>query len=89
MSLVKEYCSEESLKKSGLFENLKVVRLLNKLDKSDAASEFDEMALVGIISTQIIYKIFIEDFRYNYTESDTFDQFFDYRSVNEKLTKVV
>ena len=54
MSLVKEYCSEESLKKSGLFENLKVVRLINKLDKSDAASEFDEMALVGIISTQIM-----------------------------------
>ena len=89
MSLVKEYCSEESLKKSGLFENLKVVRLINKLEKSDAASEFDEMALVGIISTQIIYKIFIEDFHYNYTESDTFDQFFDYRSANEKLTKVV
>jgi asparagine synthase (glutamine-hydrolysing) len=89
MSLVKEYCSEESLKKSGLFENQKVVRLINKLEKSNIAGEFDEMALVGIISTQIIYKIFIEDFQYNDTESDTFDQFFDYRSVNEKLTKVV
>ena len=89
MSLVKEYCSEESLKKSGLFENQKVVRLINKLEKSNIAGEFDEMALVGIISTQIIYKIFIEDFQYNSIESDTFDQFFDYRSVNEKLTKVI
>ncbi len=87
MSLVKEYCSEESLKKSGLFETTKVIKLINKLDKSDTASEFDEMALVGIISTQIIYKIFIENFQYQYTESDTFDQFFDYRSVNEKLRK--
>jgi len=82
MSLVKEYCSEESLKKSGLFETTKVVKLINKLDKSDVASEFDEMALVGIISTQIIYKIFIEDFQYNFAESDTFDQFYDFRSLN-------
>ena len=89
MSLVREYCSEESLKKSGLFESQKVVRLISKLEKSSAAGEFDEMALVGIISTQIIYKIFIEDFQYNSTESDTFDQFFDCRSENEKLTKVI
>jgi asparagine synthase (glutamine-hydrolysing) len=89
MSLVNEYCSEESLKKSGLFENLKVERLISKLEKSSAASEFDEMALVGIISTQIIHKIFIEDFQYNYCESDSFNQFFDYRSVNQEFTKVV
>lgn len=88
-SLVKKYCSEESLKKSGLFENLKVMKLINKLEKSDTAGEFDEMALVGIISTQIIYKIFIEDFHYKYNESDMFDQFFDYRSVNETLTKAI
>ena len=51
-------------------------------------SELDEMALVGIISTQIIYKNFIDDFQNSYDESDTFDKFFDYRSVNEKLKKV-
>lgn len=89
MSLVEEYCSERSLKDSGLFENVKVVKLISKLEKSSTAGEFDEMALVGIISTQIIYKIFIENFQYNYSDSDTFDQFFDYRSANKKLTKVV
>ncbi|MCU0413861.1 MAG: asparagine synthase (glutamine-hydrolyzing) [Ignavibacteriaceae bacterium] len=89
MSLVKEYCSEQSLKKSGLFENVKVARLISKLEKSNSAGEFDEMALVGIISTQIIHENFIQDFQYNYSESDSFNQFFDYRSVNQKFTKVV
>lgn len=89
LDLIKEYCSEESLKKSNLFETTKVIKLINKLENSDTVGEFDEMALVGIISTQIIYKIFIEDFQYKHNESVIFDQFFDYRSVNETLTKVI
>jgi asparagine synthase (glutamine-hydrolysing) len=89
LSLVKDYCSEDALKRTGIFDPIKVLKLINKLEKLDKAGEFDEMALVGIISTQIIYKNFIEDFQYSNTESDTFDQFFDYRSVNEKLKKVL
>ena len=65
------------------------MKLINKIGKLDKAGEFDEMALVGIISTQLIYKNFIEDFQNNHSEADKFDQFFDYRSVNEKLTKVI
>ena len=89
LNLAKDYCSEDALKRTGIFEPVKVLKLINKLRKLDKASEFDEMALVGIMSTQIIYKNFIDDFQNNYAESDTFDQFFDYRSVNEKLKKVL
>ncbi len=83
VNLVKEYCSEESLKKSGLFDTTKVVRLINKLEKFSNASEVDDMALVGILSTQIIYKTFIENFQYNYNRLEKFDLFFDQRSFSK------
>ena len=88
LNLAKDYCSEDALKRTGIFDPVKVLKLMNKLGRLDKAGELDEMALVGIISTQIIYKNFIDDFQNSYDESDTFDQFFDYRSVNEKLKKV-
>lgn len=85
LNLVKDFCSEDTLSKTGIFDNVKVLKLINKLEKLDKAGEFDEMALVGIISTQIIHKNFIEDFRDTHSKSDRFDQFFDYRSSNGKL----
>lgn len=89
LNLAKDYCSEDVLKRSGIFDPAKVLKLINKLEKLDKAGEFDEMALVGIISTQLIYKNFIDDFQFKYAEADTFDQFFDYRSGNEKFKKVL
>lgn len=77
------------MKRTGIFDHAKVLRLINKLGKLDKAGEFDEMALIGIISTQIIHKNFIDSFPNEYAVSGTFDQFFDYRSVNEELTKVI
>lgn len=82
LNLVKDFCSEDTLSKTGIFDKVKVLKLINKLEKLDKAGEFDEMALVGIISTQIIHKNFIEDFRDTHSKSDRFDQFFDYRSSN-------
>lgn len=89
LNLAKDYCSVDSLKRTGIFDHAKVLRLINKLGKLDKAGEFDEMALIGIISTQIIHKNFIDSFPNEYAVSGTFDQFFDYRSVNEELTKVI
>lgn len=82
LNLAEEYCSEEAIKSSGIFDPLRVFKLINKLGKLDKAGEFDEMALVGIISTQIINKIFIEDFQITDESTGKFDTFFDYRSVN-------
>jgi len=83
LNLVKEYCSEESLRNSGLFDAVKVVRLINKLEKFGSASEVDDMALVGVISTQIINKQFVESFQFNYKKTDSFNLFFDNRSFNQ------
>jgi len=83
LNLVKEYCSEESLRNSGLFDTVKVVRLINKLEKYSSASEVDDMTLIGIISTQIISNKFVESFQYDYNERDSFDLFFDQRSINK------
>ena len=83
LNLVKEYCSEESLRNSGLFDTVKVARLINKLGKFSNASEVDEMALIGIISTQIIHKKFVENFQYDYDETDSLNLFFDFRSSNK------
>lgn len=82
LNLVEDYCSEDALKRTGIFDPVKVLKLINKLRKLDKAGEFDEMALVGIISTQLIHKNFIEDFQDRHSESDKFDTFFDYRSAN-------
>lgn len=57
-----EMLSEKTLKRAGLFNAEKVGRLLNKLQNADSASEIDSMALVGILSSQLIYHQFIENF---------------------------
>lgn len=82
LNLSEEFCSEGALKSTGIFNPLKALKLINKLGKLDKAGEFDEMALVGIISTQIIYKNFIKDFQINDDKAEKFDTFFDYRSAN-------
>ena len=58
----RETLSEKSLEKTGLFDAGKVTRLLRKLETLDSPSEIDNMALVGILSSQLVYNQFIEEF---------------------------
>ena len=58
----REALSERSLERAGLFDAGKVSRLLRKLQNLDSPSEIDNMALVGILSSQLVYQQFIEDF---------------------------
>ncbi|TKJ38254.1 MAG: asparagine synthase (glutamine-hydrolyzing) [Planctomycetes bacterium B3_Pla] len=58
----REALSEKSLEKAGLFDAGKVTRLLRKLETLDSPSEIDNMALVGILSSQLVHNQFIEDF---------------------------
>jgi len=60
--LTKEMLSERSLKKTGLFDSNKTAKLLHKILDMDSPGEIDGMALVGILSSQIIYHQFIENF---------------------------
>lgn len=61
---VKEVLSTESIKKVGLFNPESVNKLLFKMKSGKSYSEIDNMALTGIISTQILYNKFIRDFEY-------------------------
>ena len=53
---------DEAIKKAELFDLDKVARLLKKLQVSDSASEVDNMALVGILSSHLIHHQFVENF---------------------------
>jgi asparagine synthase (glutamine-hydrolysing) len=69
---VRELLSEGKLKSSGYFNSDKVSRLLKKIEKGRAIGNKDNMALVGILSTQVWHKHFVEDFYENFkNESDT------------------
>ena len=59
--LILELLSEPSLEDSGLFDPQKVQRLIDKLQQNTAAGEIDDMALVGIISSQCIHHMFIKN----------------------------
>ena len=61
-SSVDNMLSDHCLKQSNLFDASKIPLLLNKLRKSRQVSEFNNMALAGILSSQIIFDRFIENF---------------------------
>jgi asparagine synthase (glutamine-hydrolysing) len=56
---VKDILSESSLRKSGLFDPIKVKHLLNKSYTATMVNEVDGMALAGIYSTQLLYEYYI------------------------------
>jgi asparagine synthase (glutamine-hydrolysing) len=58
----KESLSAESLNEAGLFDAGKVAKLLQKARTVADLSEIDSMALAGVLSSQIIYRKFIQDF---------------------------
>lgn len=58
----REALCEASIDSARMFDARKVGRLLAKLDSVDNPSEIDNMALVGILSSQLVYRQFVEDF---------------------------
>jgi len=67
---VDDLLSESSLKKSGYFNEKKVHGLIRKFRKSGGAApgEVQNMAFMGILSTQLIHDQFIENFPLNHDE---------------------
>jgi len=57
-----EMLSESSLKKTGLFDAAKVDKLVKLLQRRGGGSEVNNMALVGILSAQLLHRRFVEDF---------------------------
>ena len=60
--MVQDLLGHEAVARTGLFDAAKVQRLLDRLTRTDSPSETDNMALVGILSTQSLYRQFIQDF---------------------------
>ncbi len=50
------------VRRAGLFDDAKVSRLVDKVQAGGPVGEVDGMALAGILSSQIIYRQFVEDF---------------------------
>lgn len=56
---LKEMLSEDQIKLTGIFNPKHVESLLTKMHSKKQVSEIDNMALTGIISTQILYDLFV------------------------------
>jgi asparagine synthase (glutamine-hydrolysing) len=56
---VDEFLSEESIRKNGLFKPIAVRKLVDKAKKGQIIGAKDNMALVGILSTQLLHGQFI------------------------------
>jgi len=59
---VREVLQPESLRAMGLFKPGPVEQLARRARQGDRLGETDEMALVGIISTQLLHRQFVEQF---------------------------
>ena len=64
MEYVEELLSESALTKAGYFDAARVARLVAKCRKQEGhlLSERENMALVGILSTQLVDHMFIKNF---------------------------
>jgi asparagine synthase (glutamine-hydrolysing) len=58
---VKEYLSEEKLKEFGIFDHRVVTNLVSKFNTTNLYSESDTMAITAILSTQLLYAMFVSD----------------------------
>lgn len=60
---VHELLSESVIRESGYFNPVSVTQLVEKAASDRNLSETDEMALVGILSTQLVHRQFVKSFR--------------------------
>ena len=68
---IEDLLSESSVRKSGYFDPIKVTRLIQKCQKQNGllSSERENMALVGIISTELLHNMFVCQFPF-YPQDD-------------------
>jgi asparagine synthase (glutamine-hydrolysing) len=58
---ISDILSSTCLQSYGLFNPQKVNLLINKIRSQKNTSEVDQMAIAGIVSTQLLYKMFIQN----------------------------
>jgi asparagine synthase (glutamine-hydrolysing) len=59
---VMDLLSEESLRAAGLFNPAAVAQLIRKAQSGAQLSEVDDMAVAGVLSTQLVYQQFVKEF---------------------------
>ncbi len=60
---VRELLSPTWIEKTGYFKADAVQQMVEKVSRGGRLSETDDMALAGILSTQLVHQSFVEDFR--------------------------
>jgi asparagine synthase (glutamine-hydrolysing) len=63
LEYVQELLSKQALKSNGYFEPDVVIKLVQKVITGMKMSEIEDMALVGILSTQMVDQLFIKGFK--------------------------
>jgi asparagine synthase (glutamine-hydrolysing) len=63
LAYVRELLEPPAIRSAGLFNPQSVSQLVAKIESNRPVSETDEMALVGVISSQLIYQQFVDRFR--------------------------
>lgn len=63
---VRDLLSSKKLIEYGYFDENKVERLIKKIEKGRAIGNKDNMALTGILSTQVWHHLFVENFNANF-----------------------
>lgn len=58
-SYIQEILSDKSINEFGIFDSAKVATLIKKVHNQVTISEVDQMAVAGILSTQLLHKLFI------------------------------
>ncbi len=79
---VAELLSEKTLKSFGIFNSLKVNTFISNIKQQKVISEIDQMAIAGILSTQLLYKMFILE-----PIIDDVDSINNYKLVDESVIK--
>jgi asparagine synthase (glutamine-hydrolysing) len=70
LDYVRDLLQPEAIRKAGLFNPAAVSHLVAKIDQNRPLGETDDMALVGILSTQLVHQQFVEGFRQRGPVSD-------------------
>jgi len=66
LPFVGDMLGEDALKKAGYFDAKKVSMLLRKVERGGAIGFKDNQALVGILSTQVLHHLFIENYQHQF-----------------------
>ena len=86
---VRELLSERSITSAGIFKPEAVNQLVRKLSEGRQLSETDDMALAGIISSQLVFQQFVLDFKMPppLTEGEVGKIIINHRSSKENIAQ--